>query len=201
RKRETRRVFLTPRLNLQFYYIPVVTGQPDTGAADHAATGQEDLCEVARYLGRADPWYESNINTLCHMIPKLATMPSSPSKHLVTDLFITDVIAYYVRMGIQPVCFQVYAVKVFFSDPVQEPAEDVFLTELHTQVQDSIPHRELSMTKRKMTLDGPGTDLTVTYRKAKPFLQVVLSNRVKELAVSLRSTGLVMKTIPADEAE
>lgn len=38
--------------------------------------------------------------------------PSSPSKHLVTDLFITDVIAYYVRMGAQPVCFQVYAVKV-----------------------------------------------------------------------------------------
>lgn len=30
----------------------------------------------------------------------------------MTDLFITDVIAYYVRMGIQPVCFQVYAVKV-----------------------------------------------------------------------------------------
>uniref|UniRef100_A0A8V5HHM6 Uncharacterized protein n=1 Tax=Melopsittacus undulatus TaxID=13146 RepID=A0A8V5HHM6_MELUD len=111
RKRETRRVFLTSRLNLQFYYIPVVTGQPNT-LDDHAASGQEELCEVAGYLGRADPWYESNINTLCHMIPKLATMPSSPSKHLVTDLFITDVIAYYVRMGIQPVFFQVYAVKV-----------------------------------------------------------------------------------------
>jgi len=41
-----------------------------------------------------------------------APQPSSPSKHLVTDLFITDVIAYYVRMGAQPVCFQVYAVKV-----------------------------------------------------------------------------------------
>lgn len=41
---------------------------------DHAATGQEELCEVAGYLGRADPWYESNINTLCHVIPKLATM-------------------------------------------------------------------------------------------------------------------------------
>lgn len=41
---------------------------------DHAATGQEELCEVAGYLGRVDPWYESNINTLCHMIPKLATM-------------------------------------------------------------------------------------------------------------------------------
>ncbi|NXS66974.1 PI3R6 kinase, partial [Pandion haliaetus] len=196
RKRETRRVFLTPRLNLQFYYIPVVTGQPNTFAVmDHAATGQEDLCEVARYLGRADPWYESNINTLCHMIPKLAAMPSSPSKHLVTDLFITDVIAYYVRMGIQPVCFQVYAVKIFFNDPAQEPAEDVFLTELRTQVQESISHRELIMTKKKMTLDGPGIDLTVTYRK------VVVSNRVKELAMSLRATGLVMKAIPADEAE
>ncbi|KAM8991894.1 phosphoinositide 3-kinase regulatory subunit 6 isoform 1-T1 [Ara ararauna] len=196
RKRETRRVFLTSRLNLQFYYIPVVTGQPNTlDVTDHAASGHEELCEVAGYLGRADPWYESNINTLCHMIPKLATMPSSPSKHLVTDLFITDVIAYYVRMGIQPVCFQVYAVKVFFNDPAQEPAEDVFLTELRTQGQDNISHRELSMTKKKMTLDGPGLDLTVTYKK------VVLSDRVKELAMSLRSTGLVMKAIPAEEAE
>ncbi|NXW82747.1 PI3R6 kinase, partial [Alopecoenas beccarii] len=196
RKRETRRVFLTPRLNLQFYYIPVVTEQTNTSAiVDQAATGPEELSEVAAYLGRADPWYESNINTLCHMIPKLATMPSSPSKHLVTDLFIADVIAYYVRMGIQPVCFQVYAVKIFFNDPAQEPAEDVFLTELRTQVQESISPRELSMTKKKTTLDGPGIDLTVTYRK------VVMSDRAKELAMSLRSTGLVMKAIPADEAE
>ncbi|NWS75130.1 PI3R6 kinase, partial [Crotophaga sulcirostris] len=196
RKRETRRVFLTPRLNLQFYYIPVMTEQPNTLAVvDHVATRQEDLCEVAGYLSRADPWYESNINTLCHMIPKLATMPSSPSKHLVTDLFITDVITYYVRMGIQPVCFQVYTVKIFFNDPGQEPAEDVFLTELHTQVQESISHKDLSTTKKKTTMDGPGIDLSVTYRK------VVLSDRAKELVMSLRSTGLVMKAIPADEAE
>ncbi|KFQ27005.1 Phosphoinositide 3-kinase regulatory subunit 6, partial [Merops nubicus] len=196
RKRETRRIFLTPRLNLQFYYIPVMMGQTNTSTAtDHAATSPKELCEVATYLGRADPWYESNINTLCHMIPKLATMPSSPSKHLVTDLFITDVIAYYVRMGIQPVCFQVYAVKIFFNDPAQEPAEDVFLTELRTQVQASTSPRELSMTKKRTTLDGPGIDLTVTYRK------VVLSDRAKELATSLRSPGLVMKAIPADETE
>ncbi|NXB59959.1 PI3R6 kinase, partial [Struthidea cinerea] len=193
RKRETRRVFLTPRLNLQFYHIPVVPGQPHpSAAADHA--GPEELCEVAGYLGRADPWYESNINTLCHMIPKLATMPSSPSRALVTDLFLTDVIAYYARMGTQPVCFQVHAVKVLFRDPAQEPAEDVFLTELLTQVQDSPCHRELSATRRKTTLDGPGIDLTVTYRK------VVLSDRQKELALALRSTGLLMKAIPADGA-
>ncbi|XP_042739907.1 phosphoinositide 3-kinase regulatory subunit 6 isoform X2 [Lagopus leucura] len=154
RKRETRRVFLTPRLNLQFYYVPV-TGQPGT----------------------------------------LAAAPSSPSKHLVTDLFITDVIAYYVRMGAQPVCFQVYAVKVFFSSSAQEPAEDVFLTELCAQLQDSIPPREVNPTKKKTTLDGPGIDLTVTYRK------VVVSDRAKEVSLSLRSTGLSMKAIPANAAE
>ncbi|NXM61121.1 PI3R6 kinase, partial [Illadopsis cleaveri] len=192
RKREARRVFLTARLDLQFYHIPVVPGQP-SAAADHA--GPEELCEVAGYLGRADPWYESNINTLCHMIPKLATMPSSPSRALVTDLFLTDVIAYYARMGTQPVCFQVHSVKVLFQDPAQDPAEDVFLTELLTQVQDSPSHRELSTAKRKGTLDGPGIDLTVTYRK------VVLSDRQKELALSLRSTGLLMKAIPAEEAQ
>ncbi|NWW05927.1 PI3R6 kinase, partial [Oreocharis arfaki] len=193
RKRETRRAFLTPRLSLQFYHIPVLPGQPQpSAAADHA--GPEELCEVAGYLGRADPWYESNINTLCHMIPKLATMPPSPSRALVTDLFLTDVIAYYARMGTQPVCFQLHAVKVLFQDPAQEPAEDVFLTELLTQVQDSPSHRELSTTKRKTTQDGPGIDLTVTYRKA------VLSDRQKELALALRSTGLLMKAIPAQGA-
>ncbi|NXM80462.1 PI3R6 kinase, partial [Oenanthe oenanthe] len=185
RKREARRVFLTARLNLQLYHIPVLPDQADP----------EELCEVAGYLGRADPWYESNINTLCHMIPKLANMPSSPSRALVTDLFLTDVIAYYARMGTQPVCFQVHSVKVLFQDPAQDPAEDVFLTELLTQVQDSPSHRELSTTKKKSALDGPGIDLTVTYRK------VVLSDRQKELALSLRSSGLLMKAIPAEEAE
>ena len=49
---------------------------------DHAATSQEELCEVAGYLSRADPWYESNINTLCHVIPKLATMVRGKPSHL-----------------------------------------------------------------------------------------------------------------------
>ncbi|NXR53584.1 PI3R6 kinase, partial [Hippolais icterina] len=138
RKREARRVFLTARLDLQFYHIPVLPGQPSDPA------GPEELCEVAGYLGRADPWYESNINTLCHIIPKLATMPSSPSRALVTDLFLTDVIAYYARMATQPVRFQVYSVKVLFQDPAQDPAEDVFLTELLTRVQDSPSHRGVS---------------------------------------------------------
>uniref|UniRef100_A0A8D0GMY4 Phosphoinositide-3-kinase regulatory subunit 6 n=1 Tax=Sphenodon punctatus TaxID=8508 RepID=A0A8D0GMY4_SPHPU len=106
RKRESRRIFLTPRLKLQFYYVPVVEGQPGSSPAG------TELCELAGYLGKADPWYQSNINTLCHMIPKLATMPSSPSGNTVSDPFIIDVISYYVRTGLQPVCFQIYTAKV-----------------------------------------------------------------------------------------
>ncbi|XP_019357592.1 PREDICTED: phosphoinositide 3-kinase regulatory subunit 6 [Gavialis gangeticus] len=196
RKRETRRVFLTTRLNLQFYYVPVVEGQQSTWPTEeHAMPSQIDLCEVAGYLGRADPWYESNINTLCHMIPKLATMPSSPSKHLVTNTFIIDVMSYYIRMGIQPVCFQVYSVKIVFSDTAREPAEDVFVTELSVKVQDYNPTRDLVLARKKTMLEGPGADITAMYRK------VLLSSRGKELGVSLRSTGLVMKAIPPDEAE
>lgn len=51
---------------------------------DHA--GPEELCEVAGYLGRADPWYESNINTLCHVIPKLATMVRGKPSHFPNNL-------------------------------------------------------------------------------------------------------------------
>ncbi|XP_075759588.1 phosphoinositide 3-kinase regulatory subunit 6 [Pelodiscus sinensis] len=197
RKRETRRVFLTPKLNLQFYYVPVVEGRPCTSwpSEEQTAAGQMELCELAVYLGKADPWYESNVNTLCHMIPKLATMPSSLSTHPTADPFIMDVIAYYVRMGIQPVCFQVYAVKILFSNPAQEPAEDVFLTELSAKVQDGKAPKDQVQTKKKTTLEAPGADLAVTYRK------VLLSDRKKEVDVLLRSAGLVMKAIPASEAE
>uniref|UniRef100_A0A8C4Y5T4 Phosphoinositide-3-kinase regulatory subunit 6 n=1 Tax=Gopherus evgoodei TaxID=1825980 RepID=A0A8C4Y5T4_9SAUR len=189
RKRETRRVFLTPRLNLQFYYVPVMEGQPDTWPT------QMELCELAVYLGKADPWYESNINTLCHMIPKLATMPSSLIMHPMSDPFIIDVIAYYVRLGIQPVYFQIYAVKIFFSSKAQEPAEDVFLTELSVKVQDCKAPKDHMQMKKKTMLEVPGADLAVTYSK------VLLSNRKKEVEVLLRSTGLVMKAIPSSETE
>ncbi|NXU42289.1 PI3R6 kinase, partial [Drymodes brunneopygia] len=85
RKREARRAFLTPRLNLQFYHIPVVPGQPHPSAAADPAD-PEELCEVAGYLGRADPWYQSNISTLSHIIPKLATMVRGKAAHLLKTL-------------------------------------------------------------------------------------------------------------------
>ncbi|XP_053232155.1 phosphoinositide 3-kinase regulatory subunit 6 isoform X1 [Podarcis raffonei] len=196
RKRESRRAFLTPRLKVQFYYVPVVEEQPTSSPTEEGALpDQTEPCELAAYLGRADPWYESNINTLCHMIPKLATMPSSPSKSTVSELFIVDVIAYYVRLGLQPVFFQVYAVKLFFSNADLEPVEDIFLIELSLMLEEFNPSRDTLPTKKKLAVEVPGADLTLMYKK------VLLSNREKEETLSLRSTGLVIKAIPSNETE
>nr|XP_016846774.1 PREDICTED: phosphoinositide 3-kinase regulatory subunit 6 isoform X2 [Anolis carolinensis] len=196
RKRESRRTFLTRRLKVEFYYVPVAEEQPTTSPAEeYALPDQTELCELAAYLGRADPWYESNINTLCHMIPKLATMPISPSKASASDLFITDVIAYYLRLGLQPVFFQVYAVKLFFSNATLEPAEDIFLIELNIMLEEFNPPSDSLPVKKKPTTEVPGTDLTLLYKK------VLLSNREKDESVSVRSTGLIMKAIPSNEIE
>ncbi|XP_077183618.1 phosphoinositide 3-kinase regulatory subunit 6 isoform X2 [Paroedura picta] len=196
RKRESRRAYLTPRLKVQFYYVPVMEEQPTScSTEEYALPNQTEPCELAAYLGRVDPWYESNVNTLCHMIPKLATMPSTPSKSSVSELFIIDVIAYYVRLGLQPVYFQVYTAKLFFKNQGLEPAEDIFLIELHVTLEESDPSRDNLLMKKKTTVEVPGADVTLVYKK------VLLSNREKEETASLRSTGLVMKAIPSNEIE
>ncbi|XP_011906475.1 PREDICTED: phosphoinositide 3-kinase regulatory subunit 6 isoform X2 [Cercocebus atys] len=131
RKRETQKFCLTPRLSLQLYYIPVLAPEKP------AASRQPELGELATFLGRADPWYQSNVNTLCPAIHKLAEMPPSLDSSQTVDPFILDVITYYIRMGTQPIYFQIYTVKIFFSDLSQDPTEDIFLIELKVKIQDS----------------------------------------------------------------
>ncbi|XP_032136201.1 phosphoinositide 3-kinase regulatory subunit 6 isoform X5 [Sapajus apella] len=131
RKRETQKFCLTPRLSLQLYYIPVLAPEKP------AASRQPELGELAAFLGRVDPWYQSTINTLCPAIHKLAEMPPSLDTSRTVDPFILDVLTYYVRMGTQPIYFQIYTVKIFFSDLSQDPAEDIFLIELKVKIQDS----------------------------------------------------------------
>lgn len=41
---------------------------------DPEASRKPELGELASFLGRADPWYESTVNTLCPAILKLAEM-------------------------------------------------------------------------------------------------------------------------------
>ncbi|RXM34238.1 Phosphoinositide 3-kinase regulatory subunit 6 [Acipenser ruthenus] len=112
RKREARRPFLTQKLSLQFYYIPVThEEQSSSSTKENTPTAGSDLCQLAAYLGRVDPWYENNIRSLCHMIPKLAKMKSCSGKSSEANPFLVDVISYYVRMGLQPVYFCIYSVK------------------------------------------------------------------------------------------
>ncbi|XP_060146597.1 phosphoinositide 3-kinase regulatory subunit 6 isoform X6 [Globicephala melas] len=189
RKRETQKFCLTPRLSLQLYYIPVLASEKPT------ASRRSELGELAAFLGRADPWYESIVNTLCPAIHKLAEMPLSLDTSQPVDPFILDAITYYVRMGTQPIYFQIYAVKIFLSDLSQDPAEDIFLTELKVKIQDSKFPRESLSPRRRGVAEGPGAELSVRYQKA------LLSHRTREVTVSLRATGLVLKALPAGDTE
>ncbi|XP_029456193.1 LOW QUALITY PROTEIN: phosphoinositide 3-kinase regulatory subunit 6 [Rhinatrema bivittatum] len=196
RKSEARRPLLTLKANLQFYCIPVLDMQLHSlPTNEHTTPRRMEHCEVSMYLGKVDPWYESNINTLCHMIPKLATMPSSPSKQLASDPFITDVTSYYVRMGVQPVCFQIYSVKIHIGGFTQDPVEDVFLIELKANIQDHVLPKEATLTRKKMNVESPGTDILINYKKT------FLSSREKDMNTLLHCSSLVMKAIPADETE
>ncbi|KAK2496967.1 hypothetical protein MC885_007130, partial [Smutsia gigantea] len=153
-----------------------------------------ELGELAAFLGRADPWYESIVNTLCPAIHKLAEMPPCLDTSRTVDPFILDVITYYVRMGTQPIYFQIYTVKIF-SDLSQDPTEDIFLTELMVNIQDSKFPKDGFSPKKRGVAEGPGAELSMCYQKA------LLSHRTREVTVSLRATGLVLKALPASDTE
>ncbi|XP_007950418.1 phosphoinositide 3-kinase regulatory subunit 6 [Orycteropus afer afer] len=189
RKRETQKFYLTPRLSLQLYYVPMLAPE------EPRTSRQPKLGELASFLGRADPWYQVTVNTLCPAIRKLAEMPPCLDTSQTVDPFILDVITYYVRMGTQPIYFQIYTVKIFFSDLSQDPAEDVFLTELKVKIQDSKFPKDGFSPKRRGVAEGQGADLSICYQKA------LLSHRLQEVTVSLRATGLVLKAIPANDTE
>ncbi|KAM4844377.1 LOW QUALITY PROTEIN: phosphoinositide 3-kinase regulatory subunit 6 [Thomomys bottae] len=188
RKQESQKFCLTPRLSLQLYYIPVLSSK------EPAASRQQELGELATFLGQADPWYQSTVNTLCPAIHKLAEMPPCLDTSQAVDPFILDAITYYVRMGTQPIYFQIYRVKIF-SDLSQEPTEDVFLTELKVKIHDTRPSKEGTSPRRRGAVDSLGAELSLSYRK------VLLSHRPREVTISLRATGLILKAIPASDTE
>uniref|UniRef100_A0AAY5LAS9 Phosphoinositide-3-kinase, regulatory subunit 6b n=1 Tax=Esox lucius TaxID=8010 RepID=A0AAY5LAS9_ESOLU len=100
RKQEAKQIMSTKRVNLEIYYVPV----------------QNNL-SLALFLGKIDPWYESNINSLGIVIPKLA-VTSSHSRSSEPNHFLADVLSYYLRCGLQPVYFPLYSVKVrCFTNP------------------------------------------------------------------------------------
>ncbi|XP_008276711.1 phosphoinositide 3-kinase regulatory subunit 6 [Stegastes partitus] len=197
RKREARRLFLTMKVNLQFYYIPVCTARtPISSVKENLHPSSGDPCSLGSYLSNVDPWYNCNIRSLGCTIPKLAKMqrenPGRPK-----DPFISDVISYYVRSGQQPVYFTIYFVKITFPQDVGKNSEEtVFLTHLEV---DFPEFRQISASVRdkqkKSSGEVCGAVVSMNYTK------VTLSGRDIDKGISVRMTGAQISAIPSSKAE
>ncbi|XP_029011904.1 phosphoinositide 3-kinase regulatory subunit 6 [Betta splendens] len=186
KKREARRPFLTTKVGLQFYYIPV---------SQSGNLSEGDPCTLGSYLSMVDPWYGCNIKGLGHTILQLAKMQeTNPGKP--KDPFISDVISYYVRTSLQPVYFNVYFVKITFISTTKEPVEDVFLTHLEL---DFPEFKLISPSVKNKTWrnsgDVCGAVVSMNYKK------VMLSGRDVNKGISVRTTGAQISAIPTNEAE
>ncbi|KAG5278998.1 hypothetical protein AALO_G00105010 [Alosa alosa] len=198
RKREARRQFLTAKINLQIYYIPV-SDQTSSPAKENTSSVASSPCSLASYLGMVDPWYECNITSLGHMIPKLAKTHSSPGMTCEPNPFLSDVISYYVRTALQPVYFTIYYIKISFSNLTKEPVEEVFLSHLELDFPDfkalQASMKDMSMRQKRNSPEVYGAAISVNYRK------VSLSNREVDKSLSLRASGVQICAIPPNETE
>lgn len=198
RKREARRRFLTMKVNLQMYYIPV-TRQSSTASPvkENVPSTSNNICALGSYLGMVDLWYDCNVCSLGQMIPDLART-SSTGKPQESDLFLADVISYYVRMGQQPVYFNIYYIKIFFSNKSKEAVEEVFVTDLEVDFPEfrkaQAAHKD-TVKQRKMPAELCGALISFSY------LKVSLSNREVERGFSLRTTGAQISAIPQNKTE
>ncbi|KAM7394064.1 hypothetical protein PAMP_020887 [Pampus punctatissimus] len=197
RKREARRLFLTMKVHLQFYYIPVCSAPTLVSPVKesfHQLKGNP--CTLGSYLSMVDPWYNCNIKSLGCMIPKLANMqqtnPGRPK-----DPFVSDVISYYVRTGQQPVYFTVYFVKITFTGMTKDPVEEVFLTHLEMEFPEFKQISASVRDKQKQRSSGEicGAVVSLNYKK------VTLSGRDVDKGISVRTSGVQISAIPTNEAE
>ncbi|XP_073334376.1 phosphoinositide 3-kinase regulatory subunit 6 [Pagrus major] len=189
KKREARRLFLTMKVDLQFYYIPVCRARTPLSPV------KVNPCTLGSYLSMVDPWYNSNIKSLGCMIPKLADMQqANPGRS--KDPFVSDVISYYVRTGQQPVYFTIYFVKITFTSGTKDPVEDVFLTHLEMEFPE---FRQISASLRdkqkKSSGEVCGAVVSMNYRK------VTLSGRDIDRGISVRTSGAQINAIPSSETE
>ncbi|XP_004539330.1 phosphoinositide 3-kinase regulatory subunit 6 [Maylandia zebra] len=197
RKREARRLFLTMKVDLQFYYIPVCSPKsPSSPVKENHQQSKGDSCTLGSYLSNVDPWYNCNIKSLGRMIPNLAKMQQASSERQ-KEPFISDIISYYVRTGQQPVYFAIYFVKISFNIMTKEPVEEVFLTHLDMEFPE-FRHIIASVRgdkHRKSSGEVCGAMVSMNYRK------VTLSGRDIDEGISVRMTGARINAIPSNEAE
>ncbi|KAM6940492.1 phosphoinositide 3-kinase regulatory subunit 6 [Xenentodon cancila] len=196
RKREARRLFLTMKVSLQFYYIPVCAAPtPASSVKENHHQSWGNSCSLGSYLSSVDPWYSCNIKSLGCMIQKLGTMQQR-NLGKTKEPFISDVISYYVRWGQQPVYFTIYFVKITFASVEKDPVEDVFLTHLEMEFPE---FKKISASikdkHKKSSGEVCGAVVSMKYKK------VTLSGRDVERGLSVRTSGAQIHVIPSNEAE
>lgn len=195
RKREARRLFLTMKVNLQFYYIPICTPKSHSPVKENLHPLKRNLCTLGSYLSMVDPWYNCNIQNLGSTITKLATMQQmNPGQ--TKEPFISDIISYYIRMGQQPVYFNIYFVKFTFKSMTKDSVEDVFLTHLQLEFPE-FSHLSESLREKQKKSSGEVCGATVSMK----YKKVTLSGRDTDNGLSVKMIGAQIYAIPSSEAE
>ncbi|XP_062841130.1 phosphoinositide 3-kinase regulatory subunit 6 [Trichomycterus rosablanca] len=197
RKKEVRHLFLTKRVNLETYYIPV-TSQSGTTSPDQDLEPTADMLTMAAFLGRLDPWYDCNINSLGSMILKLAETHSGVGGSSEPNSFLLDIISYYTRTAQQPVHIPIYSVKIFFSALESKPVEEMFVCQLDMNFLGLRPLRATfkdtikgSVRYKRSTQEHTGVVVAVNSKKAS------ISSRGEDRDMCLMTCGVLIRADPA----
>ncbi|MCJ8739363.1 hypothetical protein PDJAM_G00046280 [Pangasius djambal] len=195
RKKEMRNLFLTKRVNLEIYYVPVTSQSNTASSVQENASADVDRLTIAASLGSVDPWYDSNINSLGAMILKLAETHSSVVGSSEPNSFLLDIISYYTRTAQQPVHIPIYSVKISFSGLDSKVVEEVFVCQLDMDFPGFKPQRVTfkdtirgSVRYKKNMQEECGVVVAVNYRKAS------ISNREVDRGMSLIMCGVSICT-------
>ncbi|XP_058271822.1 phosphoinositide 3-kinase regulatory subunit 6 isoform X1 [Hemibagrus wyckioides] len=197
RKKEMRNLFLTKRVNLEIYYIPVTTQSNTASPVQENATANVDRLTLAASLGSVDPWYDSNINSLGAMMLKLAETHTSVVGSSEPNSFLLDIISYYTRTAQQPVHIPIYSVKLSFSGLESKVVEDLFVCQLDMDFPGFKPVRLTfkdtirgSVRYKKTMQEECGVVVAVNYRKAS------ISNREVDKRMPLTISGVSIRAAP-----
>ncbi|XP_060946718.1 phosphoinositide 3-kinase regulatory subunit 6 [Limanda limanda] len=189
RQRESKHLVLTKKLNLQLYYVPVTDVEPQP-SSPVGPCPDEGRLSLAGLLGRLDPWYNSNINSLRATISNLARTHTESESEKDQNLFLLDTLCYYLRCGTQPVNLPMYSVKMTrCSSDQSSVVEDVFVSHLEADM----PEFRYLKEKKKSTVIVHGAVITVNYTETS------LSKRTVVRGEALRTCGVVITSEPAAE--
>ncbi|XP_077940715.1 phosphoinositide 3-kinase regulatory subunit 6 isoform X1 [Gasterosteus aculeatus] len=193
RERESKCHILTEKVNLRFYYIPVSDEELSLTPAEGPCQ-MESRLSLASLLGRVDPWYNSNINSLGAAISKLAGTQSVHKEPKKPSAFLLDTLCYYLRCGTRPLKLPLYSVKMTRSgcDVIKE----MFVSHLEAVIPEFRPLIEKSSQKqgvrpRKTRAEVFGLVLSVSYT------EIALSKRGVEKGNTPMTCGVVIASEPA----